>query len=371
MKLEPPMILRTPRSIDIEITGRCNLLCSYCSHFTSPGEVEKDLPSEDWLRFFKELNRCKVTNVCLSGGEPFYREDLKELISGIVSNRMRFSILTNGTLISKEMAEYIASTRRCDYVQVSIDGSRPKTHDAFRGKGSFMRAIRGVRRLLHYKNPVTVRATIHRENIEDLENIARLLLEDIGLPSFSTNSAAYLGLCRQKTDDLILTPREHSTAIEVLSRLQKRYKGRIIAQAGPLANKKMWKEMIEAKAKGLDGPEGGGHLSSCNSLVGRMAVRADGVMIPCSHLAHIELGSINTDDLQQVWLHHPELERLRARTQIPLNKFQFCQGCGYVNYCRGGCPAVAYAKIGRDDHPNPESCLIKFLEDGGRLPQCI
>ena len=75
----------------------CNLRCLYCSHFSSAGDVESDLPAAEWTQFFEELNRCAVLDVTLCGGEPFLRKDLRELIESIVANRMRFSILTNGT----------------------------------------------------------------------------------------------------------------------------------------------------------------------------------------------------------------------------------------------------------------------------------
>ncbi len=74
-------VMRTPKSMDLEITTRCNLRCEYCSHFTSAGDVELDLPKEEWLRFFEELNRCAVMEVNLSGGEPFLRKYLKDGIS--------------------------------------------------------------------------------------------------------------------------------------------------------------------------------------------------------------------------------------------------------------------------------------------------
>ncbi len=86
----------------------CNLRCKYCSHFSGAGDVGRDLPAEEWLRFFEELNRCAVLNVTLQGGEPFCREDLEELIEGIVRNRMRFNILSNGTLITDEIAAFLA-----------------------------------------------------------------------------------------------------------------------------------------------------------------------------------------------------------------------------------------------------------------------
>jgi len=141
-------LIRTPKSIDIEITNRCNLRCKYCSHFSSAGDVGVDLPKEEWLEFFGELERCAVMSITLSGGEPFLRGDIFEIIDGIVKNRMRFTVLSNGTLITDEIAGYLASTRRCDGVQVSIDGSIPTTHDSFRGEGNFRRAVEGIKNLV-------------------------------------------------------------------------------------------------------------------------------------------------------------------------------------------------------------------------------
>ena len=77
-------VMKTPKSVDLSITNRCNLRCRYCSHFTSAGDSGSDLPKEEWLQFFEELNRNAVLNVCLTGGEPFIREDLEDLIEGIV-----------------------------------------------------------------------------------------------------------------------------------------------------------------------------------------------------------------------------------------------------------------------------------------------
>lgn len=373
-KMQPPQmegtmrLMRTPRGVDIEITTQCNLRCKYCSHFTSAGDVCHDLPKEEWLRFFSELNSLGVMSVCLSGGEPFYRKDLKDIIQGIVDNRMRFTILTNGTLITDEISSFIASLNRCDNVQVSIDGSIPTTHDSFRGKGSFLNAMNGIRSLLRYNLPVSVRVTVHRNNVRELEDIAVLLLEEIGLHSFSTNSASYMGLCRRNADMVMLTAEERSIAMETLLRLNKRYNGRIQASAGPLAEARQWLRMVRAFNQGEKPFPNGGYLRGCNGLMSRLSVRADGVIVPCAQMGHIGLGVINRDDLRDIWQNHPELNRIRNRRNIPLSSFDFCQGCGYINYCTGNCPAIAYTVMNNDTHPSPDACLRRFLEEGGRLP---
>ena len=118
---------------------------------------------------------------------------------------MRFSVLTNGTLVTDEISEFLVSTGRCNSVQVSIDGSIPMTHEVFRGKGTFAKALNGLKSLMKYNLPVTVRVTVHKYNIDDLEAVTKLLLEDIGIPSFSTNSASFMGLCRQNAEQVQMT----------------------------------------------------------------------------------------------------------------------------------------------------------------------
>jgi SynChlorMet cassette radical SAM/SPASM protein ScmE len=364
-------LMRTPKKVDVAITNRCNLRCRYCYHFESAGDAGAggDLPASEWLRFFEELNRLSVTSVTLSGGEPFIREDLKQIIDGIVRNRMRFAILSNGTLIGDDMAAFLASTGRCDHVQVSIDGSIPVTHDAMRGKGSFTKALAGLLTLRRHNVRTAVRVTIHRKNVHDLEAVARLLLEDIGMPSFSTNSAGHMGLCRKNAEMVQLTTEERTIAMETMLRLTAKYNGRIGAMAGPLAEAKGWLDMEEARlcGKQLTSPARG-YLTGCGCFRDMVAVRADGVITPCPLLSHMELGRINRDDLGEIWRGHGVLKVLRERHLIPLSGFAFCEGCEYVNHCTGNCPGLSYTMIGEVNHPSPDACLRKFLGEGGRLP---
>ncbi len=361
-------LMRSPSNLDVAVTGKCNLRCLYCSHFTSPADVPEDLPTSEWLTFFGELGRLAVLGLTLEGGEPFMRPDLPALIEGIVKNRMRFSILSNGTLITEEMAAFLAGTGRCDSVQVSIDGSKPETHESCRGAGTFARAVRGLQNLQKHGVPVTVRVTINRTNVEDLREVARFLLVDLGLPEFSTNSADFIGLCRSQADKVHLSVAERSRAMEVMWELHQQYPGRISAMAGPLFDVREWLDMTKARQEGRQPRQSQGYLASCGGVFSKLAVRADGVIVPCVHLSHVELGRVNRDDFGEIWRHHPELKRLRERRRIPLSEFSFCRDCEYLQYCVGGCPAMAYTRIGREDHPTPDSCLRRFLEQGGHLP---
>ncbi|CAG0946988.1 partial Antilisterial bacteriocin subtilosin biosynthesis protein AlbA, partial [Anaerolineae bacterium] len=102
--------IKMPDSVIIAVTGRCNLSCKYC-YYADEMVALRDLPAETWITFFEELRDAGVMRVTLSGGEPFARRDIWQLIDGVVRNKMRFSILTNGTLITDEMADRLNTYR--------------------------------------------------------------------------------------------------------------------------------------------------------------------------------------------------------------------------------------------------------------------
>ncbi len=361
-------IMRSPRDLDIEITARCNLRCRYCYFFSNPAVEYRDLSTDEWLQFFDELGSLGVMKLTLAGGEPFIREDLPELIEGIVRNRMRFSLLSNGGLIDNEIAAFIADTGRCEYVQVSVDGSCAEVHDSCRGKGAFDDAIRGIRTLQRHQINVAVRVTIHRNNMHDLENTAHFLLDELGLPRFGTNSAGYLGTCCVNADDLLLNIAERQEAMATLLRLAEKYPGRISATAGPLSEGHTWHRMEEARAQDKPAFHNGGCLTACGCPSSKISVRADGSIVPCNMLNHIVLGYMNRDSLADVWQNSPALNQLRSRRSIPLAQFAFCADCAYVPYCTGNCPGLAYTMTGQVDHPSPDACLRRFLQEGGTIP---
>ena len=70
--------------------------------------------------------------------------------------------------------------------------------------------------------------------------------------------------------------------METLLRLTRKYSGRISAQAGPLAEARGWLEMIRARKEGVEQLPNRGFLTGCGGFMTKMAVRADGVMVPCN-----------------------------------------------------------------------------------------
>jgi SynChlorMet cassette radical SAM/SPASM protein ScmE len=351
-------IMPSPRHVDIAITGKCNLACQYC-FYADEMVARSDLPTERWLSFFDDLGRLGVMTVCLTGGEIFTRPDLFELIDGIITNHMRFSLLSNGTLITEEtMAKFQVGKRhqRLDSIQVSVDGSNADVHDRSRPK-SFGRALRGLKLLKKAGFPVTVRVTVNRHNVDDLENMAHLLLDEVGLPSFSTNEAYACGATDRTENGIILTPAQRAKAMQALTRLADQYDQRIQAQAGPLIMAREIKTMDEMLAAGQTSRPGRGTLSSCGGVFTQLGVLHDGTIVPCNILSTLPLGKIGIDNLEEIWLNHPTMTGLRQRQTIPLSSLETCKGCTYQGFCAGGCPGGAMYASGDFNLPNPTDCF--------------
>jgi len=356
-------VMRMPRTIDVELTARCNLRCKYCYFFENPDIEYIDLPTDEWIRFFDELGSIGVMEVTLAGGEPFFRNDLKQILDSIVKNRMRFSLLSNGGLITDDIAAYIKQTGRCNSVQVSLDGSCAEIHDTGRGHGSFTGAIRGLGILQKHDIKTSVRYTIHHLNVGDLEDAAKLLLEDLALPGFSTNAASYFGNCRKNADEIMLTHADRIKAMKTLVELNKKYSGRITAAAGPLAEAKHFDKMQKAFDENAPAFTNGGHLTACGCYNSKLSVRCDGGITPCTMLPNITLGFINKDKIIDIWQNSPTLNELRQRNQIKLSGFEFCKGCNFVDYCTGNCPGLAYNYTREVNHPSPDACYRNFLQN--------
>jgi SynChlorMet cassette radical SAM/SPASM protein ScmE len=178
-----------------------------------------------------------------------------------------------------------------------------------------------------------------------------------------------MGKSSDGSGEMEISIEEINQTMDTMVRLQRNYGNRILAVVGPLANALHWLEIEKARKEGRDSLPGCGFLSSCGGATFKIAVRADGIIVPCMKMGHMALGRINHCSLRTVWQEHPDLIRLRRRRNIPLSAFSLCEDCQYIPYCRGNCPALVYSLVGEVNHPSPDACLKLFLDSGGRLPE--
>ena len=96
--------IRFSACLTIDLTKRCNLECPVC--YANANEGGSDEPTREQIIQRLAAIRSKIKpNIVLSGGEPTLREDLPEIISGIIEKGYVPRVVTNGILLQDD--EYV------------------------------------------------------------------------------------------------------------------------------------------------------------------------------------------------------------------------------------------------------------------------
>jgi MoaA/NifB/PqqE/SkfB family radical SAM enzyme len=112
-------------------TRTCNLNCIHCYMDSEAKKYSGELTTEEAKQMIDDLADFKVPVLLFSGGEPLIRPDILELAEYAGSKGIRPTLSTNGTLISREVAQRIKDIG-VGYVGISLDGLR-EVNDKFRG----------------------------------------------------------------------------------------------------------------------------------------------------------------------------------------------------------------------------------------------
>jgi MoaA/NifB/PqqE/SkfB family radical SAM enzyme len=144
-----------PNYAIVYVDGRCNMHCGFCIHAAMDARKSGRISPADWGNVFKKAK--SLLHLTITGGEPFVRNDLTEIISEIIINSgvPRVSIKTNGFYL-KRIKEYVPTLIKkypnTEFtLSISLDG--PKfIHDKVRNfKGAYDSVINTVNEMKKYR----------------------------------------------------------------------------------------------------------------------------------------------------------------------------------------------------------------------------
>ncbi|MFC1579490.1 radical SAM protein [Thermodesulfobacteriota bacterium] len=164
------------RGLHWSVTGLCNLNCRHC-YMESPSRRYGELPFKDMIGLIKQFQRANVHEVSLTGGEPFLRKDLLDIVEVLAQKRIWVrEICTNGLLVKEDDLERIKRAGLSPGFQISFDGVG--THEYMRGQeGIEEAAIEGIRRVRSAGFPVAIVTSIDRVSKACLFDTYNLLKE--------------------------------------------------------------------------------------------------------------------------------------------------------------------------------------------------
>ena len=122
----------------------CNLACDYCCVRSSPRAEPRALPLEDVQRAAAEAPGAGVREILVTGGEPFLRSDIAEVLLAC-AQALPTTVLTNGLLFTGKRRLALRGLPRDRVVlQISLDSPTPALHDQHRGEGTWEKARAGI-----------------------------------------------------------------------------------------------------------------------------------------------------------------------------------------------------------------------------------
>src|SRR5918912_4169895 len=151
-----------PFSLIAELSYQCPLHCPYCSNPVDIGgeRYRRELETEPWIRTFEEAGRLGVLQLALTGGEPMLRRDLAELCAGARDAGLYSSLITAGTLFTRERAHALKAAG-LDHVQISIQSPDPAENDRIAGNRSFAKKIAAAGHAKQLEFPLTINCVLH------------------------------------------------------------------------------------------------------------------------------------------------------------------------------------------------------------------
>ena len=326
-----PLHQRTrPFSISFDITYECNLRCSFCS--VDAGDPHEDeLTLDDIIPFIEQVKQLKPSPLMINGGEPLLRKEMLLYILEQLSpvKEVVVPVLTNGTLIDEDYAQQLYDAG-LQIGRVGIDGHTDSLHNAIRGKGSFEKALKGIRHLKELGIHTNVICVISRINYPYLREI-KAFLETIA-DSFNISPVYPFG---RAGPDLLLTQEEifHVKTVTMQEKIETLVAPRNRCKTGDVIH-----------------------------------IAANGDIFPCFYMQFPEykVGTIKEDTLSDIY----RAEVIQDVLKVTVDDFDQCTECDIRYSCGGGCRGFACKMVGSLYSPDPLDCesnkilVNKIFENG-------
>ena len=309
-------------SVAVELTARCNQKCSYCyNSWRDDGGAEMGELSTEKLQglLHKLFQEAEVEHITLTGGEPFLRQDIFELIELINQQDATVSIISNGGLITREKAQRLAESQ-VSQVQLSFAGADAETHDPICGKQSFQRCVEATRYLVEAGITVCGSFICSKKSWRQTEQVLRLM-HSLGFTRVAFNRFNPSGYGIGATETLLPTRTEVVSALEVAQQIAVEL-GLDITCTMPIPPCIFDEESYPNIEFGS---------CSAGTLDGELALGPDGSFKLCT-LQKNAVGNFNKVSLVDM-INSGEFEAFRQK--IP----SFCEGCPHAETCLGGCGA--------------------------------
>lgn len=349
-----------------EVTQSCDLACKHCRAAAQPIPHSDELTHEEGKALIDQIADMHIPIFIFTGGDPLKRKDVFELIRYAAGKGVHVAVTPSATpLLTREQ---IFKMKDSGVVRlgISLDGSTPEIHDAFRGlPGAWTRTIQAIEWANEAGLPIQVHSTIGRYNKRDLDGLCNLF-EKLAIVMWNVFFLVPVG--RGQLDDL-LSGEEFEEVFGKIYELSHRVNFQIKTTEAMHYRRYLLQHNLEERriGHGTGHPHAAGYEPGApttdpatrnrswatrrvNDGKGFLFVSHVGNVYPSGFLP-IHAGNIRETPLGDIYRNSPIFKALRDTSQLQGK----CGVCEYKEIC-GGSRARAYAVTGNSLAQEP--CCI-------------
>ena len=317
--------LGLPMSVLFQLTDKCNYRCAHCYEVH---EDRNELRLDEIQRILGELAQAGVLFLTLTGGEPFMRRDIDDILVSARQHRFAVRLYTTGHFIDDARADRLAELA-IQEVHLSLYGGDAASHEAITlMPGSFERTVAAARRLRKRGLGVIIKSPVMTVNVRRYRELIDLI-EGLG--------------CTYSLDPKV-TPREDGDRSPLHLRPSDTDLAEFYSTFRDLEAATQWREQALAPAANLDG-------SSCSIGQSSVSINPQGKVFGCVALP-IPVGDLREQSFASVWKESAKLQELRS---IRWRDIPICRDCTVRPFC-SRCHATALLEDGKLLGPSLEAC---------------
>ncbi len=323
-------------SVMLELTYNCSEKCIHCYNAGATRndcEASKrnrdELNFEDYKRIIDELYDLGTYKVCITGGDPFSKPIVWDIIDYLYRKNIAFDIFTNGQSITDKVDKLINYYPR--FIGLSVYSGNPEIHDRItRTKGSFFKTLSVAEHLSRYGIPMSFKCVVFKTNIKSYHTVKELARKYGAVLQLEMN------LCNGVDGDTSITNhlRLPKDVLEVLLR----------DPDGPMY-KDMNRDNSGREAKPLS-------AHPCKAGFGNLNISPDGMVTPCCTFP-LSMGNVKTQSLKEILAGEP-IRKWRETTIADIEECGSHPKCEYCYLCCGN----NYLEHGTPLKPSKVSCYM-------------
>ena len=338
---------KTPLSLSVELTARCNNDCRHCYINVPAGDPaakERELSLAEWERIADMAKDAGVLWCLISGGEPMLRSDFFDLYLMFKRRGFLITLFTNATLMTEEAVAFFKQYPPYK-IEVSVYGVTDETYFAVTGKRGYCQRMKeGIERLRAAGLYTCLKTPLIRSNQQEAEAIYEYCRERSSEPfRFDTILHNRIDFDAERN---ALIAEERLSHQQVLDLEGLRPERLAALKEACLTSKRQLS---------IDPVTGAQPLFRCRAGAESITVDPYGRMRLCAMLAGPEfLYDLTKGTLEEA------LGPFRQRILSMPNEnpaFEKCRGCRALPLCNW-CPGRALLETGRGDAFMPELCRL-------------